>query len=270
MIIRRMAQFIRQHDWLAVVVEVLVVIVGLMLAFQLDRWWEQRGEQAQGAQYVERLISDIETDIPWIEYSIRLAEFRLEMANLLMTVSRDPAAAVTSPVMFLAAVRQSAFTFTPKLTSHTFEDLRSTGNMRLLPDPDIKAGLYDYYGFEETQSQFRPIQQMTESHHFELATGILSHDQAVFIQDGFFLVTPGELDSYEGPIPNLDEVQAAAGRLVSNQGLVAWLPEARYMQVEQIAMHKSRLDKAQAVLLALQRYSERLDRNKMQPSNSTP
>jgi len=27
--------------------EIIVVIVGLMLAFQLDRWWEQRGERAQ-------------------------------------------------------------------------------------------------------------------------------------------------------------------------------------------------------------------------------
>ena len=35
--IRRMARFIREHDWFAVFVEILVVIVGLMLAFQLDR-----------------------------------------------------------------------------------------------------------------------------------------------------------------------------------------------------------------------------------------
>ena len=49
MIIKRMARFIRQHDWSAVIVEIIVVIVGLMLAFQLDRWWEQRGERAQEA-----------------------------------------------------------------------------------------------------------------------------------------------------------------------------------------------------------------------------
>ena len=32
MIIKRMANFIRSHDWFAVVVEIVVVIVGLMLA----------------------------------------------------------------------------------------------------------------------------------------------------------------------------------------------------------------------------------------------
>ena len=93
-IIRRMAQFIRQHDWSAVVVEILVVIIGLMLAFQLDRWWEERGEQAQEAEYVQRLMGDIESDIPDIEYGIRLAEVRLAMADLLMAVSANAAKAM--------------------------------------------------------------------------------------------------------------------------------------------------------------------------------
>lgn len=55
-----MSRFIRQHDWSAVVVEIIVVIVGLMLAFQMDRWWEQRGDRAQEAEYIARLIADVE------------------------------------------------------------------------------------------------------------------------------------------------------------------------------------------------------------------
>ena len=258
MIIRRLAQFTRQHDWSAVVVEIIVVIVGLMLAFQLDRWWEQRGERVQEAEYVDRLISDIESDVPDVEYAISLAEVRLEMADLLMTVTRDPAAAVAAPIMFLAAVRQAGFTYTPKLNSHTFEDLRSTGNMRLLLDLEIKDGLYDYYGFEETQSQFRPIQHTRESRHFELAAGVLSYGQAVFIQDNFFVVKPGSIDSFDGPRPDLDEVRATADRLASNSPLIDWLPEVRDLQVEQIAMHKIGLEKAQTVLQAMQRYSDSL------------
>jgi len=260
MIIRRMAQFIRQHDWLAVVVEILVVIVGLMLAFQLDRWWEERGERVQEAEYVERLISDIESDVPEIEYAISLAELRLEMGDLLITASRDTEAAVAAPILFLAAVRQAGFTYTPKLNSHTFEDLRSTGNMRLLLDLEIKDGLYDYYGFEETQVQFRPIQHATESRHFELAAGVLSHEQAVFVQDEFFILKPGSIDSFESARPDLDEVKAAAERLASRAGLVDWLPEARHLQVEQINMHKMRLDKAQVVLEALLRYADSFSR----------
>jgi hypothetical protein len=254
-----MAQFIRQHDWSAVVVEILVVIVGLMLAFQLDRWWEERGERAQAAEYVVRLINDIEGDVPEIEYAISLAELRLDMADLVMTASRNPAAAVDEPVMFLAGVRQSGFTYTPKLNSHTFEDLRSTGNMRLLLDLEIKDGLYDYYGFEETQSQFRPIQHFRETRHFELVAGVLSHEQAIFIQDNFFVVTPKSMAAFDGAIPDLDEVRASSDRLALNAAAIDWLPEVRDLQVEQIAMHKMKLEKADSVLQALRHYADSLE-----------
>jgi len=256
MIIRRLAQFIRQHDWSAVVVEIIVVIVGLMLAFQLDRWWEYRGERAQEAEYVKRLISDIEGDVPEIDYAISLAELRRDMGDLLIAASRDPEAAVAVPVLFLAAVRQAGFTYTPKLNSHTFEDLRSTGNMRLLLDVGIKDGLYDYYGFEETQVQFRPIQHATESRHFELAAGVLSLEQAILVQDEFFVVKPGSIDSFEGAIPDPDEVKAAAERLASRAELVDWLPEVRHLQVEQVNMHKMRLERAEIVLESLLRYAD--------------
>lgn len=92
MIIKRMARFIREHDWSAVIVEIIVVIVGLMLAFQLDRWWEQRGERVQEAEYVARLIADVESDLPNIEHAINLASLRKNMAELLMAVVDDPGA----------------------------------------------------------------------------------------------------------------------------------------------------------------------------------
>ena len=138
MIIKRMAQAIRRQDWFTVFVEILVVIVGLMLAFQLDRWWEQRGDRAQEAQYVARLIVDVQADIESLEYALELQSLRLDLATLLMDVVADPELAMRRPVEFLGAIVQSSYLYTPVLTAHTFEDLRSTGNMRLLRDPDIK------------------------------------------------------------------------------------------------------------------------------------
>lgn len=102
-----MARFIREHDWSAVLIEIVVVIVGLMLAFQLDGWVEQRGERKQEAEYIERLIGDLEDDIPAIQYAIDLASLRLRLANLLMDVSSDPAVAEAKPVEFLGVVSQA-------------------------------------------------------------------------------------------------------------------------------------------------------------------
>jgi hypothetical protein len=259
MIIKRLAGNIRQQDWFAVTVEILVVIVGLMLAFQVDRWWEKRGERVQEAEYVARLIADVKSDVPVIEYAIELAGLRKEMADLLMEVAENPAAATRDPIRFVAAVHQAAFTYSPILAAYTFDDMRSTGNLRLIRNPTIKDALYGYYNFDSSQKQFRQLQFMSESRHFELAAGVLSYQQARLIQDTWYVVTPGDLEQFDSSQLNIPEVQAAAKRFHSREELLAWLPELRHLQIEQIVVNESRLDKAKGVLNLLREYAATLD-----------
>jgi hypothetical protein len=232
----------------------VVVVVGLMLALQLDGWVEKRGERQKEAEYVQRLISDMEMDVAAIQIAIDIASMRLRLADFLMEVSREPAVAITRPAEFVGAVNQAAYTYTPSLAAHTFEDLRSTGNMRLLLDQDLKNALYDYYGYDESQRQYRPLQFATEHRHFELAAGILSHEQEVFSQDTLKFFDPYDMDNIENAQLDLAAVEAAAQRLSERPELVAWLPQVRHLQIEQIGVHQTRLDKSKIVLAALRRY----------------
>ena len=42
MILRRLAGLIRHDNWFTIMLELIVVVVGLFLAFQLDRWYESQ------------------------------------------------------------------------------------------------------------------------------------------------------------------------------------------------------------------------------------
>jgi hypothetical protein len=256
MIIQRFAQALRQQDWFAVFVEILVVIVGLMLAFQLDRWWEQRGDRAQEVQYVERLIADVETDLEALHFAVELQTIRLEMAELLMAVVADPEEAIRRPVEFLGAVLQSSYLFTPIPTSHTFDDLRSTGNMRLLRDTDFKDLLHDYYGYEANQRQFQEIWFQWQFRHLELAAGVVSHDQENYIQDTWLYFGPDNIEEVREATMDGDALQASVERFLERQELIDWLPQMRAMQILQIKRNESMLEKAEAVLSELQAYRE--------------
>jgi hypothetical protein len=49
MILRRLKEHLQQNNWFAVILELVVVVFGLFLAFQLDRWYEtQRLKVDQG------------------------------------------------------------------------------------------------------------------------------------------------------------------------------------------------------------------------------
>ena len=256
--LKRLAAFVRQRDWFAVGIEILVVMVGLMLAFQLDRWREDIAERRQEQTYVNRLIADVEADIPAIQYAIDLQTLRLELVELLIAVARNPAIASEQPTVFLGAVNQAAYTYTPTLTSHTFENLRATGDLRLILDESVKNAMFEYYGFDEEQRQYRPLQFATESRHFELAAGVLSNEQEVYIQDAWLFFRPYNFDAAKASQPEVAGIDEAAKRLQDRTALIAWLPYVRNLQLEQIEVHTSRLELASAALESLNEYSREI------------
>lgn len=253
-LLKRIAMHIRRHDWFAVAVEILVVVIGLLLAFQFDRWREDRVERAEERVYIQRLVADVGKDIPEIEYAIDLQSLRLELADLLIAAIETPEVALDKPVLFIGAVNQAAFTYTPELTSHTFENLRSTGNLRLIRSESVKNALFDYYGFDASQRQYRPLQFATEARHFELVAGVLTVAQDVYLQDEWLIFSPDKMAEIETAAPPDGDVLEVAIRLGERDDAIAWLPYVRQMQAEQVMIHGMRLDRAREVLALLTAY----------------
>ena len=255
MLLKRISHYIHNHDWFAVLVELAVIIIGLMLAFQLDRWREANVDREQERVYINHLIDDIETDLPDIEYAIELQSMRLALINTLMDVAENPEKEVEHPVLFLGAVDQAAYTYTPTLTNHTFENLRATGDMQLIRSESVKDVLFEFYTFDEEQRQYRPLQFMTESRHFELAAGVLDREQITFVQDNFLFFRPAQIDEIRAMEFDRPGIQQAASRLGERVDLIAWLPYVRSMQLEQIEVHRMRLERADKALEVLQEYN---------------
>jgi hypothetical protein len=240
------------------VVELLVVMIGLVAAFQVDRWWEARGDLLDEQRYISRLITDLEEDVPALEYAIGLAEVRRDFGDFLAGVGADPSIALDRPAYFLAAVSQAAFTYTPSLASHTFEDLRSTGNLRLIQDQDIRRALRGYYGFDQGQRQFIGLNLMIEFRYFELSAGVVTLDQYRFVQDRWFVVNPANLYELKDVRPDEAGVRAAAERLRANDELLDWLSKVRGLQIDQIQAHNGRLENARSLLRTLHDYADRI------------
>ncbi|MDX1403737.1 MAG: DUF6090 family protein [Woeseiaceae bacterium] len=239
---------LRKQHWGQALLELLMVVIGILLAFQVDRWWEERKDLALQQEYIERLIGDIEQDVEQLQNGIMLAETRRSFAKLLMDVAEDPAIAVDSPVEFTLAVNQAAYTYTPALSSNTFDELRSTGNLGLLRAPDITNALFDYYRYDESQRQYLSLKLMQEFRHFVLAAGVLTNRQARRAEDDWGIVSASELEAFREAPVNLDDVRASAERLSANAELVAWLPIAYGMQREQATEQHARLDRARSLL----------------------
>ncbi len=244
----RIISNIRKFRWDNAILELLVVAVGLLMAFQIDRWWEGRSELEKERQYVDRLVNDLNRDVENLEKAISQAALRLSFADLLIAVADEPEIALQSPVRFILAVNQAAFTYTPALTANTFEELKSSGSLGLLRDAALRNELFDYYRFDNSERQYLSLQLMQEFRHFELAAGTLTNRQLKRAADEWFIVSNAEVDKIENDPVDAAEVLAAAKRLQQNESFVAWLPIVYEMQLELIDSNQERLDRAAALL----------------------
>ena len=259
MFIRRLARGIRGQDWFTVMVELFVVMVGLVAAFQVDRWWEARGDRIDEETYISHLMVALEEDIRNLEYAVNLAEVRLGFGDFLIAVSANPSLALKRPAYFLAAVAQAAYTYTPSLASHTFEDLRSSGNLNLIRDRHVRQALRGYYRFDQGQRQFINLNLMVEFRHCELSAGVITAEQHRFVQDHWYVVNPSNLSQLQETQPAQEGIVAAADRLNANAELLEWLPKVRGLQIDQIKANGGRLENARALLERLSEYAAGLN-----------
>jgi hypothetical protein len=257
-IIRSLSNKLRRHDWFIVFVEVLLLAAGLLAAFQVDRWWEQRAEHEQERVYIQRLINDIEADIPTIKELIEIQSLRLEYADLLLQVAQDPESATERPGEFLAAIVGASYTGYPTVRSHTFEDLRSTGNMVVIRSHEVKAAIYEYYEYERTQSLFRSLYLSTEFRHWELAAGVLSLTQAQWLQNNRVFALPANVSLLRETKQDFEEIVATADRMIADQDLIDWLPQVREMQVFLIFSLERQAEEASDVLNVLRGYTDEI------------
>ncbi|MBP8176873.1 MAG: hypothetical protein KAX77_03825, partial [Xanthomonadales bacterium] len=63
MISRRIIAHVRSQDWFAVFIDLVIVVVGVFIGIQVANWNEDRAERARAHGYIERIGSDLVTDI---------------------------------------------------------------------------------------------------------------------------------------------------------------------------------------------------------------
>ena len=251
MLINRMINRFRAQDWVALCSELIIVVVGIFIAIQVDSWWKHRDELQQERLYIARLLEDVERDESAINHAISLARYRFSLSELLMDAAVDPEIVLRRPAEFMIAVQQSSFTYTPSLNTDTFEELRATGKLGLLRNDELKSALFEYYRYDENLRQYLSLQLMTEFRHFELAAGILNNEQYVWMQDEIGYVSVSPPSGIEFTTAQLAALAEATQRLKDSPDFVAWLPEARSMQMELAGTHEGRLQRATALLTIL-------------------
>ena len=150
MILARLSRAIRQQNWFAVVLEFVIVVSGVLLAFQITAWNEARAEREAEQSYLARLHAEIvdaeASRLGLLENVTRRVDHASAVVEVIYS-GRDPA---TLPDGACTSVSRLGIFYLEGYALPTLDEMLATGNLDIIGDAALRQALIDYRGFADT------------------------------------------------------------------------------------------------------------------------
>jgi hypothetical protein len=145
MILRRLAQSLKEQNWTAITLEFVLLVVGVSLGIQAANWNAERVDSARTQGYLQRIADDLDADIA--NYQDRMDFWRRVTAygGQALDYAETGDAKGASQWQLLLAFFQSSQVAEFYTTDATFEELKSAGELGLISDERLRKALADYY-----------------------------------------------------------------------------------------------------------------------------
>ena len=192
MVIRRIREHVSAHNWFAVFIDLVIVIIGVFIGIQVSNWNAARLERNQEQHYRERLIADLRSN----EADMRQRRFYYGQAQrhaaAALRALENPSA--TLGEQFLIDMYQATQVMPRTTKRHTYDEMISAGKGELLGGPAIRDRVSNYYlGMQQYEVTFGSIppfrEQLRRTMPYEVQRSIRSrcHEQLTTDADGVTL-----------------------------------------------------------------------------------
>lgn len=134
--LRHVIVHLRRQDWMAVFIELVVVIVGVFIGVQAANWNDARQTDAKAAVFTQRLRSDLREEAWSYEYEVGYFNEVLASAKRAADAlsGKTP---LSDEALLVAAYRATQYRFNIRRRA-TYDELTSTGEIGLIHDPTLR------------------------------------------------------------------------------------------------------------------------------------
>lgn len=124
--------------------EVLLVVVGILIALQINSWHNERTDRRSEAAYLQNLARDLKEQLEIIAKQIRYEEAVIRTTTtLLARITRQEPLQIELEDLRLLNELRGRKTF--GTNDATFAEMRSSGHLDLIQDPELRGDLVDLY-----------------------------------------------------------------------------------------------------------------------------
>jgi hypothetical protein len=170
---RRLVEHAKSQNWFAVSLDFLIVVVGVFLGIEAARWNQDRQDRQEERRYYGQLLVDLRADLETFAGAESRADRHDEAAQLVIDRLGGKAPPKASPGRMAMAIHQAGWVFIPYASRGTYNELVSTGNLRLLRNPELKSEIAAYYASFDENRQWDWLLRDQQSDYWSETAGIV-------------------------------------------------------------------------------------------------
>jgi len=137
--------------------EISLVMIGILLALQVNNWNESRKDSNQYKKYLNGLIQDINADIENLVRNERgNNHYERAAQNLKHIYQSDQnfkeleleplnASIKSDTLLLLLSIQRASFMVAPTNNKFTIEDIKSSGKTSIIKNEDLRREIFNYY-----------------------------------------------------------------------------------------------------------------------------
>ena len=141
MILRKLANAIREQYWFTVIIEILIVVIGIFLGLQVTEWNEDRKDQVLAKEYLQRLNADIELSITRTERTKNFVVDNTERVGFVLDSLDKCELAEEDRDRFANGINHAGKLIPATFVRGTLDELLSSGRIGLITNTEIRDRL---------------------------------------------------------------------------------------------------------------------------------
>ena len=150
-ILGRLSQAVREQNWFAVGLEVVIVVVGVVIGFQITAWGQARSDRANEQTYLHLLAQDLRATEQEIAVADAWLVPRETASGALLRSFHDPTRPHPDSLREQIFNSVGYYTFNP--VTGTAEALVATGNLSLIREDSLRSAITQYLRSARAESE---------------------------------------------------------------------------------------------------------------------
>ena len=169
----RLGTRMREHDWLAVLLELLIVVAGVFLGIQAANWNAERQARQEERRYYAQLIDDLRTDVRTLRTAQERSRIHDRAAENVLAALDNGLPADANYGRLAVDIHYAGFLFVPQSARRTYDELISTGNLGILRNRQAKDAIAAYYAAFASNRQWDGLLREQQGEYWRVTAGVV-------------------------------------------------------------------------------------------------